>query len=266
MRRLLTAVLAAALLLFTAGCESILFPIAPVTPTPKATAGGEKDGPAGTEKLENLKWEENISAQDGTTLVHYTVELPQFSPDEGALAQINSYYRREYSNFVSTAQEELRQIAEGNLREHDETGLEYTACEARQTYIQRRYDERYLSVSREISMSFGSTTVESYYKGDTFDLESGKALRLQDLFRVPSEEYLPRLRDEVIAQVGQSGAGGQYFENAAERVEAYLLEDNFWLEEQGLVLFFPEGTLGERLTSFAIDYLTVEDLLTEAVR
>lgn len=267
MRRLIAGLLAAALLLLGCGCESILFPIAPTTPTPKGET--EQNADSSRRQLEDLAQEENLTAKDGTTLVHYTVALPQFAPEEGGLAVMNRYYRQEYSNFVSTAQEELRQIAESNLQTHEETGEEYMACEARQTYVLERWDDRYLSVSREITMSFGSVAVESYYKGDTFDVETGSSLRLQDVFRVPSEEYLPRLRDAVISQLEglqQTDTAGRYFDQAEARVEAYLMEDNFWLEEHSLTLFFPDGTLGEKICAFPIALEQLSDLLVEGVR
>ena len=249
------------LLLCLSGCK-LLFPLDPTTPTP---AGGTED------QLEMLEREDSIVHTDGTTLVHYTVNLPQFSPDEGYLGKINDYYVTEYANFISTAEGELRQIAEGNLESHDQDGTTYMACEARQSYEIRRQDQRYISISREIGMSFGASLVEQYFKGDTFDLQQEKQMRLADVFCVPSEEYLPILRDLVIEQLEQrlqTAEGGQYYPSATERVEDFILEDNFWLTDTALVLFFPEGGLGpvgEGVPSFEIPYTTLSELLAEGI-
>ena len=273
MKRAVLLALILAVLLSAAGCQSIerlLFPVPPSTPSPEQEDGASGAQQGGADGAERLSGEGALEAQDGTTLVHYQAELPLFSPDEGALAQVNRYYRQEYSTFVSTVEEELRAVAQANLESHELTGSTYMACEARQSYVIGREDERYLSVSRTITMSFGSETVESYLKGDTFDLETGERIRLGDLFRVPSEEYLPLLRDEVARQIRslqQTDASGRYFDSAPERVEEFLMEDNFWLESQSLVLFFPEGTLGPTGTqSFPIAYDQISDLLTEGIQ
>jgi len=272
MKRALLLLLMAALVFAAAGCqaiEQILFPIPPTTPTPEA----EQDGASvpGAQTVEtSLSGEDILAAEDGTTLVHYEITLPLFSPDEGALAEVNRYYRQEYSGFVATAEGELRTIAESNLEAHTLTGSEYVACEARQSAEVTRHDDRWLSVSRTITMNFGAETVESYLKGDTFDLSTGETVRLGDLLSVPSEEYLPALRDAVVGQLEalqQGDTSGRYFDGAEDRVEQFLMEDNFWLAEQSLVLFFPEGTLGPAGTeAFYIAYADISDLLTEGIQ
>lgn len=268
MKRLLALTLALLALLSLAGCESILFPVPPEEASASPTvSASQEEGVTGTE----LHLDRDILADDGTTLVHYAVKLPQVEAVDTFAESINAYYRKEYSDFITTAESEMAAVAQANLESHDETGTQYTACEATQTYAVELDTDRYFSVSRQIQLSFGNTSVELYYKGDTFDRTEERQIRLGDLFTCDSGTYLERLCNEVRGQVEITVTqlpDSKFYDDYETLVQDFLLEDDFWLTDSGLMLFYPTGTLAPEtagIFTFLIPYANLDDILVEGL-
>ena len=88
--------------------------------------------------------------------------------------------------------------------------------------------------------------------GDVFDLNTGKNLTLNDVFKVNKDEYLSLIYDEVSKSINKEIAEGQNrynFEDAFNTEGKTAIEkfqpDNFDLTGESLVVFYQKYSLGD---------------------
>lgn len=100
----------------------------------------------------------------------------------------------------------------------------------------------------------------NYPLADTFDLSTGQRLGFADLFTCPAEEARERVLSAVLARNATSGYSGVTLEE--QQLRQGFDPEKFYLTEDSLVVYYPQGTLANALGSptFAVAYTELEDI------
>ena len=283
-KKIITVTLAFCLLLSLAGCDKNTGPdtSAAVSPSPSAS-GGQTDAPTASPSdpvqpsadeyvygddvpVEELYRSGTIKNDDGDTLVTYDIALPQIS-GAGVADTINTYYNGEMTDFLYVVNTELTAVAEINLESAENGGTDYMSCYANQNYDVRYSDDSLLSISRSMDIYYGSVSVDLSQKAETFDMLTGQMITLDQLFIVSQDVYIRRLTEEVAAQIAaQGGVEAGYYENYAERAQQYFYQENYYLTQNGITVFYPTITVAPMvlgLCSFEIPYGDLSDILSD---
>lgn len=104
--------------------------------------------------------------------------------------------------------------------------------------------------------------------GATFDLETGDAISMEALFRVPVEEFRPVLLDELGGEESYRHGFDRYgFDRA--HYEDFLTVDGFYLTETDLILLFPiwegEATSPSSTLERPVPLTQLKEILTPAL-
>lgn len=191
--------------------------------------------------------------------------LPRITNEPAApgWTAVNEYYTAE----GETLQQQGRQTADSAREDYDyfkESGYDFYTYDDEESYELRLDTETIASILR-IHYSFTGAHGNVMYRSDTFDMETGGRLTLDDVFTVPASDYLPRLMTEIKAL-----ADAQYKMNEGDTlIEESALEDSFdpecfYLTDDALVIYYQTYTLGcyaMEAPEFSIPQETMEDIL-----
>lgn len=110
----------------------------------------------------------------------------------------------------------------------------------------------------------GPQGVERIRYGDTFELSTGRIVRLSELFE-PGARWKRALIGEVQRRIETDrGLGACYRENAERLAKRRFRAEQFYLTERGVALFYAAGTLMPRahgVTVFVIPYSRLTSVL-----
>lgn len=178
-----------------------------------------------------------------------------------SLPVIDGYYRA-MSDDLAAIYAPTRVEASERCREYTDAGLDFLPWTAEITATVTRNDGVTLSVLREVYENFGGAYPLITYQAETFDLASQGRLLLGNLFTVPEEDYLPRLRDMILAQMAQkeTESGVVYYEYAREQLMSLLDPMDFALTGDSLLIFYNEYVLAPHAAGLQHFYLPLEQL------
>lgn len=280
-KRAALAPLSVLLLIFLSGCS--LFgvkptaspaPSSPVSPSTSPPAEASAS-PSPSDVLETPQVPVNeyyktdsIKAEDGTVLVEYEAAVPLISGGSAdAITAVNAYFRQEMDDFLFNATTELKDVAVRNLESSRENGASFIPCYASENYTIQYSQNDALSVSRDINFYFGSVNVDANVKADTFDMKTGYRILLDNIFSVGEDAYLERLSKAVTGQIEkQGGVDAGYYDDYASLSREFLMKENFYLTETGVVVFYPSITIAPQMLGicrFEIPYSDLKDILSD---
>jgi hypothetical protein len=211
---------------------------------------------------------DTIKSKDGAVLVEYDAALPLVSGGSAkAITTINEYYKQEMQAFLTNAETELKTTAQLNYDNSKQSGNSFIPCNAHENYTVEYSKNGVLSIAREINFFFGSVNVDANVKSDTFDMLTGDRIVLDNIFSVGEDTYLPRLSGAVSAQIKKLGAvNAGYYDDYEQRAKDYLLKEDFYLTENGVVVYYPTITVAPEMLGvcrFEIPYADLNDILAE---
>jgi len=247
-------------MLAACGGNSTASPSAASTPAPTPSAVQTEEPVPDTPEWGDQTFGQTFAADDGTVAMTAAYTLPQIENAEKVMAwqTINAWYEDKGEALLENVQESGNQALDDlKIAQTMKYDFEpYTDEE-----IWKLFDtpsDAVISILRTHYMSMGGASPTTFYFAETFDLESGKKLTLDNIFSVPTEEYLKRiistLNEQNRASQTPVEAGGLYDEFNA---------DYFYLTEDSLVIFYQEGTFGGGMGTleFSIPYKDLEDIL-----
>lgn len=251
-----------AIFLMLAACSgnSAAAPSAAATPSPTPSAV-QTEELADTPEWGDQTFAQTFSEEDGTAAMTASYTLPKIKNAQNVPAwqTINAWYEDKGKALLENVQESGSQALD-DLNIARTMKYEFEPYADEETW--KRLDtpsDSIVSILRTHYMSMGGASPTTFYFAETFDLESGKKLTLDDIFTVPAEKYLKRIHAAINKQNNASKtpveAGGLGDEFNAEY---------FYLTEDSLVIFYQEGTFGGGMGTleFAIPYKDMEDILT----
>ncbi len=176
-----------------------------------------------------------------TVMLNYTIRYPQFISDMFRLfiKDINLYYRirallfekEQIQELYNLAKEQYEDSLKNNFPFHPyEVVMEYTI-----TYNQNCFLSLYTETYEYTGGAHGMTTRVS----ETWDLEHRLKAKLSDFISARDlRDFLIRNILNLIEEEIRSGNSFVYFEDYKNLVEENLNMDNFYLSNEGLVIYF----------------------------
>lgn len=183
-------------------------------------------------------------------------------PEAEGLSKITAYYESVKTDLFTIYSSE----AGDALLQMQNMGENFLPWTMEMTFEVQRNDGTVLSILRELYESRGGVHPAVVHFAETFEVESQGRLLLGNLFTVPEEEYLARLRDLILAQMDkrEGEEGVYYFESAREQLLNLLDPMDFALTEDSLLIFFDHYALAPYAAGpqyFYLPYSELSDIL-----
>lgn len=209
---------------------------------------------------------ENIIQEDmyhnEQLIMSYTIKYPEFISNKFQmfLKELNFYYKSKALLYVNYDIKKLFQLA---IEEY-----EYSVAN---DFPIRKYEifvDYNITYNRNCTLSLyfdkyeytGGAHGNTIRNSDTWDLQKGKEIELYELFTEinNNQEYIFEKIYEQIANETRDGSN-QYFEDYRQLVAENFNKDNFYLVEEGVVIFFQVYAIApyvSGITTFLIPYST----------
>jgi hypothetical protein len=160
-----------------------------------------------------------------------TLTAEGFFPQTGVeWSAIDAYYRNTREDFTRLA-ESMAEKAEGELQSHRlEAGF---AVEINAGGI--------FSVSRTLHQYLGGAHGSTEILCETFHVETGEMLRLDDFFNIGAEVYSARMLEYADAVIGRTP--DEFFPDAKQTARGLFDWLPFCITPNGVSLFFPEYSI-----------------------
>lgn len=189
--------------------------------------------------------------------------LPKITNAEGipAYEAINTYYADALDDLAVSAAE-LSGFAVEDYTMAQSLGDPFFNYVDSETFVLSLDTPTRICVLRTHVSNLGNPHPLTYPLADTFDLTTGARLSFADLFTCSADQARERVLSAVLARNAQSGYSGVVLDEASLR-QGYDPE-SFYLTEDSLVVYYPQGTLATALGSptFAVAYTELEDIFT----
>lgn len=187
--------------------------------------------------------------------------LPKITNAQGvpAYEAINDYYAGALDDLAVSAAE-LSGFAVEDYSIAQSLGDPFFNYVDSETFVLSLSTSSRVCVLRTHVSNLGNPHPQSYPLADTFDLTTGERLGFADLFTCPVEEARERVLSAVLAHNAASGYSGVTLEE--EQLRQGFDPEKFYLTEDSLVVYYPQGTLSSALGSptFAVAYAELEDI------
>ncbi len=173
-------------------------------------------------------------------ILNYTIRYPQFTSNKFRLfvQEINEYYRIRVLLFENDQIQELYNLAKEQYEDSLKNDFPFhpyeVVTEFSVTYNQNCFLSLYSDTYEYTGGAHGNTTRES----DTWDLRHRRKAKISDFISAKDlREFLIR---NILKQIEEEIRSGNnvYFEDYKNLVEENLNIDNFYLSNEGLVIYF----------------------------
>lgn len=262
------------LCLLLTGCATVAEYTSPTPPlgqeaTAIPTPGPESSAPTPSEATPRPgpEWGEQVYM---TSYVVQDRSEPVFSPEyrlpkitnaQGipAYEAINDYYAGALDDLAVSAAE-LSGFAVEDYSIAQSLGDPFFNYVDSETFVLSLSAPSRVCVLRTHVSNLGNPHPLNYPLADTFDLATGARLSFADLFTCSAEEARERVLSAVLARNAASGYSGAVLEE--EQLRQGFDPEKFYLTEDSLVVYYPQGTLSSALGSptFAVPYTELEDI------
>ncbi len=204
---------------------------------------------------------------DAKGFVELRLDLPKLDGNYDGIPEINKYFVNKEKFFYDELP--LDDLIESNAEVKGEQDNWYRSAEYSLTVVFGNI------ISMEAYLNGGAGGVGwNGIEGDTFDLNTGKKLSLQDIFKVSKDEYMNFIYDFVSKKVmdeinkDKESRNGYMFDDAYSG-EGYksirnFNPDDFYLSKKALVVFYQKYVLADGAAGplvFEIPYESISDIL-----
>lgn len=157
-------------------------------------------------------------------------------PEIEEMPQVTAYYETAKTDLFAIYSNEMPDA----ILQKQDLGENFRPWAMEMTFEVLRNDGTVLSILRELYENRNAAHPSIVYFAETFAVESQGRLLLSNLFTVSEDEYLPRLRDMIVAQMDERTAneGMPYFDYARDQLLSLLDPMDFALTEDSLLIFF----------------------------
>lgn len=259
--------------LLLTGCATVAEYASPTPPlgqeaTATPSAGPESPTPAPSDTPRpQPEWGEQVYM---TSYVVQDRPEPVFSPEyrlpkitnaQGvpAYEAINDYYAGALDDLAVSAAE-LSGFAVEDYSIAQSLGDPFFNYVDSETFVLSLSTPTRVCVLRTHVSNLGNPHPLNYPLADTFDLSTGARLGFADLFTCSAETARERVLSAVLARNAASGYSGVTLDE--EQLRQGYDPEKFYLTEDSLVVYYPQGTLASALGSptFAVAYTELEDI------
>ncbi len=182
----------------------------------------------------------------GVIMVGVQIDYPQISGAVSAQGRkaFNRYYVLQANERMAYARTTMYKSAVEDYEYRQQQGYpfnQYALAQAFEVTLNRPpLVSLYYDVYEYTGGAHGNTT----RTGNTWDLQKGRMLKLNELFR-PGYQYMPVISAAVTAEAHRREAAGEgyYFDNLDQNLAQYFDPANFYLTSEGLAIFYPLYTI-----------------------
>jgi len=234
------------------------------TNTPAPTPAVAFGAPVwGTAEYDLIKTDDETD--DTLMTAKYILPAITNEPSAPQWAAINEYYTAEGETLLQQA-EQSADIAQENYDYYKAAEYEFYPHSDEQNYEIKLNTEPYVSILRTHYGYSGGAHGEVYLLSDTFDMDTGTRMQLDELFTVSSAEYEERVLTEVnkLAALMVTSDGEPLLDESA--LESTFDHNCFYLTEDALVIYYQTYSLGCHALGapeFPISCEALEDILIE---
>lgn len=199
----------------------------------------------------NLTVKENVLKKEmyykDHLIMTYTIKYPQFVSDKFRLflTKLNLYYKADASLYQRIQISRLYQTAADDYEYSVTNGFPIHQYEADVDYTVTYNQNCTLSLYFDRYEYTGGAHGMTYRSSDTWDLRKGRRLELKDFFP-DREDFMDYVQNEVIRQIEADikNNNNMFFEDYATLVKENFNIKNFYLSEEGVVVYFQLYEIG----------------------
>ena len=193
----------------------------------------------------NLTVKENVLKKDmyykDHLILTYTIKYPQFISDKFRLflAKLNLYYKTQAALFQRVQISKLYQTAIDDYEYSVTNGFPIHQYEVIVEYTVTYNENCTLSLYFDRYEYTGGAHGMTYRNSDTWDLTRGRRMDLEDFFP-KHKDFIEFVQNEINRQIAADikNDNNVYFEDYTDLVKENFNVKNFYITEQGVVIYF----------------------------
>ncbi len=193
----------------------------------------------------NLTVKENVLKKDmyykDHLILTYTVKYPQFISDKFKLflAKLNLYYRTQATLYQRVQISKLYQTAIDDYEYSVTNGFPIHQYEVIVEYTVTYNENCTLSLYFDRYEYTGGAHGMTYRNSDTWDLTRGRRMDLEDFFP-KHKDFMEFVQNKINQQIAADikNDNNVYFEDYTDLVKENFNVKNFYITEQGVVIYF----------------------------
>ena len=194
---------------------------------------------------------------DAQLMVKIAIEYPQIeanAPEEGAMA-FNQYYQDEAVKLSEMGEDSLYPDAVAQYKFDMQQGFPFNSYELMQVFTVTYNKLPIISLYRDVYTYTGGAHGLTERTANTWEMDESALLELSDLF-VEGYDYNAVILETIKAEAKKRQESGEveYFDDYMELIDEYYDEKNFYLKDEGIVIFYP-------LYSIAPYYVGIQEFL-----
>lgn len=184
---------------------------------------------------------------EGTDVLFYEIQYPEVSmpQNRAAAARINSVILSQVNAYNREAQGSLYNEAVKGYFYSQNNGFPFNPYGFAVKYEVALNDNCALSLYRDAYRYLGGAHGNTLRSSDTFDLDNGGIIRLQDLFP-KDEKWRFKILAAILKQAEEIMANDPYFyfENYRQLILENFDRDNFYLTPSGIAVYYQQYEIG----------------------
>jgi len=180
---------------------------------------------------------ENTLSYNGTELLHYKIEYPQFDSDlyKRQISAVNRFYTLKARRFRVYCETTLFDMAVGQYLDDIKNDFPVREFEAILTYEQTYCASCILSLYSDRYEFTGGAHGNTVRDSQTWNLQSAGLIRLRQLVHC-KPNYRTYVIGEVNKQIAKDPSG--YFDNYPALVSGAFNKNSFYCSTEGIVVYF----------------------------
>ncbi|NLG25666.1 MAG: DUF3298 and DUF4163 domain-containing protein [Clostridiales bacterium] len=202
----------------------------------------------------------NALYHGGARVLTCAYEYPQFFSRayQAGLDAVNAVYRARSAEWQAQCRGELYQQAIEELRLSRENGYPFRPFDAEALFTVTYNADCAISLYTDSYVYTGGAHGNTVRTADTWDIATGEARTLADFFPA-GFDYRAYILEFVAAEIERQQAAGQniYFDDAARLAAETFDEDDFYLRNEGLSVYFQQYAIApyaSGILSFTLPY------------
>lgn len=188
--------------------------------------------------------EERVLTLEEEPVLTLSLRVPTLEGDTPPLRRIGRCFARQAQVWRTRWEGPLYAMACAALTEAREQSRSFVPWTAALDFTVTRCGGGVLSLHTDAAERHGTARPLLVRSGETWDLSSGTPVSLSSLFP-PRTRWRQQVLSAIEAQCAGRAASGEFlfYEDWPRRVAADFHPDNFYLTEDGIVVFYPLHTL-----------------------
>jgi|LSQX01.3.fsa_nt_gb hypothetical protein len=213
-------------------------------------------------------YKETVLDEDGSILFDLQFSYPEIlSSAEGSVDAVNEYYQNRFADYAASI------LADGYEKAKSD---KEAAAAGDYLFMPHAYSSTpgiyyngngLLSVVNELYEYTGGAHQTTYWRSETFDLETGQKLALSDIFTGSKDEILESIYQLVLDQIEEQKGTDEfyYFDDYADNVRKYYEEEDFFLTADGIIFYYQPYAIAPHAAGLPMFKLPFDEAKTLAL-